>query len=236
MNRFDNISKPLMWSTTILLAAIAAGCSDGSSSGPTTTITQPGSICSGTSCVNLGTAGNYAILANTGIDTDARCIGDHRKYRNRPRCHLDRHHRICADPARSESICNLRSSKRKGLRIRLCAANSDRSEHSLARHGNRIHRRCRDGASRWWTDYCLSRKRSSGRADHYTRCLYLQCRYFNYIRCHSQRLSNRCLGHTDYARTFPGCRHACTLERWCTAAECLLAGRRRCDHRIDRAV
>jgi hypothetical protein len=69
MNRFDNISKPLMWSTTILLAAIAAGCSDGSSSGPTTTITQPGSICSGTSCVNLGTAGNYAILANTGIDT-----------------------------------------------------------------------------------------------------------------------------------------------------------------------
>jgi len=69
MNKFESISKPLMWSTTILLAAIAAGCSDGSSSGPGTTITQPGSTCSGVSCVNLGTAANYAILANTGIDT-----------------------------------------------------------------------------------------------------------------------------------------------------------------------
>jgi hypothetical protein len=71
MNRFDIISKPLMWSTTILLAVLAAGCSDGSSSGPTTTIIQPGSTCSGTGCVNLGTAGNYAVLANTGIHTDA---------------------------------------------------------------------------------------------------------------------------------------------------------------------
>lgn len=68
MKIFNSIAKPLMWSTTILLAAIVAGCSDGSS-GPGTTITQPGSTCSGASCVDLGTAGNYAILANTGIDT-----------------------------------------------------------------------------------------------------------------------------------------------------------------------
>ena len=71
MNKFENISKPLMWSTTLLLAAIVAGCGGGNSSGPSTTITQPGSTCSGASCVNLGTAANYAILANTGIHTDA---------------------------------------------------------------------------------------------------------------------------------------------------------------------
>ena len=69
MKIFVSFTTPLMWSTTIVLAAIAAGCSDGSSSGPATTITQPRSVCSGASCVNLGTAGNYAILANTGIDT-----------------------------------------------------------------------------------------------------------------------------------------------------------------------
>jgi hypothetical protein len=69
MNKFESISKPLMWSTTLLLAAILAGCGGGGDGAPSTTITQPGSTCSGASCVNLGTAGNYAILANTGIDT-----------------------------------------------------------------------------------------------------------------------------------------------------------------------
>jgi hypothetical protein len=71
MNRFNHIKKPVIWSTSILLAAIVAGCGGGGSSGPGTTITQPGAVCSGASCVNLGTAGNYAILANTGIHTDA---------------------------------------------------------------------------------------------------------------------------------------------------------------------
>jgi len=72
MNRLDCISKPMMWSTTILLVAVVAGCGGGSSSSPVSTITQPGSTCSGsTGCVNLGAAGNYAILANTGIHTDA---------------------------------------------------------------------------------------------------------------------------------------------------------------------
>ncbi|MDO8262716.1 MAG: ice-binding family protein [Gallionella sp.] len=70
MNKLNSISKPLMWSTTILMAAIVAGCGGGDGV-PSTTITQPGTVCTGASCVNLGTAGNYAILANTGIHTDA---------------------------------------------------------------------------------------------------------------------------------------------------------------------
>lgn len=69
MRKFKSISKPIMWSTTLVLAAILAGCGGNSSSGPASTITQPGTTCSGASCVNLGTAAHYAILANTGIDT-----------------------------------------------------------------------------------------------------------------------------------------------------------------------
>lgn len=75
MNRFERIAKPMMWSTTLLLAAIVAGCGGGD--GVPVAVTAPstvvagGSTCTGVSCVNLGTAGNYAILANTGIHTDA---------------------------------------------------------------------------------------------------------------------------------------------------------------------
>ena len=75
MNRFENITKPLMWATTLLLAAIVAGCGgsgdgipsagpgSGAGAGPT------GGICTGASCVNLGTAANYVILAKTGVAT-----------------------------------------------------------------------------------------------------------------------------------------------------------------------
>ena len=70
MNRFDSISKPLIWSTTLLLAAIVAGCGgthDGiPGAGSSGSI---GSACSGTGCVNLGTAANYVILAKTGVST-----------------------------------------------------------------------------------------------------------------------------------------------------------------------
>jgi hypothetical protein len=68
MNRLDCISKPLMWSTTILLAAILAGCGGGKGTPVTDTGPAPiGSACSGTGCVDLKTAGNYVVLAEAGI-------------------------------------------------------------------------------------------------------------------------------------------------------------------------
>ena len=70
MNRFDSITKPLMWLTALLLAAIVAGCGGGNgtpSTGGTGTGTGTGTgagpvVCSGASCVNLGTSANYVIL------------------------------------------------------------------------------------------------------------------------------------------------------------------------------
>lgn len=71
MNKFENISKPLMWSTTLVLAAILAGCGGGSGGVPNNSAGSgaTGVTCSGTSCVNLGTAANYAILASTGVSS-----------------------------------------------------------------------------------------------------------------------------------------------------------------------
>ena len=70
MNRFRSFFKPLMWSTALLLAAFVAGCGSdnnyagpGAGSGPA----PIGSTCSGTGCVDLGTAANYVILAEAGI-------------------------------------------------------------------------------------------------------------------------------------------------------------------------
>jgi hypothetical protein len=73
MNRFENITKPLMWSTTLLLAAIVAGCGGsgdgvpGAGPGPGSGPGPVGSTCTGTGCVNLGAAGNYVILAEAGV-------------------------------------------------------------------------------------------------------------------------------------------------------------------------
>src|SRR5450759_1337251 len=68
MNRFENITKPLTWFMELLLAAVVAGCGGGNGTpgagqgpGPT------GGVCTGASCVNLGTTANYVILANTAI-------------------------------------------------------------------------------------------------------------------------------------------------------------------------
>lgn len=70
MNRLGSMTKPAMWSTTLLLAAIVAGCGGGGDGIPPGTVTgQTGGVCTGTGCVNLGTAGNYVILAKAGIST-----------------------------------------------------------------------------------------------------------------------------------------------------------------------
>jgi hypothetical protein len=71
MKNFDKFYKPAMWSTTVLLATILAACGGGGggvapgSAGSGTV----GATCSGSACVNLGTAANYAILAKTGVAT-----------------------------------------------------------------------------------------------------------------------------------------------------------------------
>ena len=70
MNKLESIKKPIVWSTTLLLAAILAGC--GGSSGTSGAGPGPGPVgaaCTGTGCVNLGTSANYAILAKTGVST-----------------------------------------------------------------------------------------------------------------------------------------------------------------------
>jgi hypothetical protein len=69
MNSYKKIIKPMVWSTTVLLAAILAGCS-GSSGGGGAAAASPaaaGATCTGTGCVDLGSAANYAILAEAGV-------------------------------------------------------------------------------------------------------------------------------------------------------------------------
>jgi hypothetical protein len=70
MNRFENITKPLMWSTTLLLAALVAGCG-GSGDG----VPGPGpGPAPGPAAVNLLTAGNFVILANSAITGAASAV------------------------------------------------------------------------------------------------------------------------------------------------------------------
>ena len=93
MNKFDNITggttshctqlrndgnqvagyQPMIWSMTVLLAAILAGCGGSGDGIPGTTTNTGsslhGSVCTGASCVNLGTAANYVILAQTGVSS-----------------------------------------------------------------------------------------------------------------------------------------------------------------------
>lgn len=73
MNKSKNIFKPLAWSMTLLLTALVAGCGSGgggSAAAAAGAGTGPvGAACTGASCVNLGTAANYVILAKTGAST-----------------------------------------------------------------------------------------------------------------------------------------------------------------------
>ena len=71
MMKLKNSFKPLALSTTLLLAAVVGGCGGssnhggGGSAGPSPA--PIGSTCSGAGCVELGTAANYVILAESGI-------------------------------------------------------------------------------------------------------------------------------------------------------------------------
>jgi hypothetical protein len=71
MDKSNYLFKPLAGSAPLLLAALLAGCG-GSSSGGGAVVgpaAQVGAVCAGASCVNLGTAANYVILAKTGVST-----------------------------------------------------------------------------------------------------------------------------------------------------------------------
>jgi hypothetical protein len=73
MNKYQGNSRTRMWLAALALTGAVAGCGggdgggstppSGASSGPT------GATCAGASCASLGTAGNYAILAKTGVST-----------------------------------------------------------------------------------------------------------------------------------------------------------------------
>jgi hypothetical protein len=70
MKNFDKFYKPAMWSTTVLLATILAACGGGGGGGTASTTPTPaatGAICTGTGCVDLKSAANYAILAEAGV-------------------------------------------------------------------------------------------------------------------------------------------------------------------------
>jgi len=68
MNKLQSIKKPIVLTTTLLLAAILAGCGGSSGGGTATASPAPaGSICTGTGCVDLGTAANYVILSQAGV-------------------------------------------------------------------------------------------------------------------------------------------------------------------------
>ncbi|MDO8988897.1 MAG: ice-binding family protein [Sideroxyarcus sp.] len=72
MYKSNDIFQPLAWPSTLLMAAILAGCGGTSSStgvAPVSPAAQVGSVCAGASCVSLGTAANYSILAKTGVST-----------------------------------------------------------------------------------------------------------------------------------------------------------------------
>jgi Ice-binding-like len=69
MNRFESVTKPMTWFMTLLLVAIVAGCGGGNGNPGSAGAGPTGATCTGASCVNLGTAANYAILASTGVST-----------------------------------------------------------------------------------------------------------------------------------------------------------------------
>jgi hypothetical protein len=80
MNKYPGNSKALMWFAALALTGAVAGCGGGDGGGANGGGAAPnsaagagvatvGATCTGAACVSLGTAGNYAILAKTGVST-----------------------------------------------------------------------------------------------------------------------------------------------------------------------
>lgn len=75
MNRIESYSRKATWPVAIALAAfIVAGCGSGSDDPaaavtptPTPVVDAAGGVCVGADCVDLGTAGTYVILAQSGV-------------------------------------------------------------------------------------------------------------------------------------------------------------------------
>lgn len=71
MNAFQSMYKPPAWLLAFSLSAIVVGCGSGSDSAAPAApapVNQAGAVCTaGDACVPLGTAGNYVILAMSGV-------------------------------------------------------------------------------------------------------------------------------------------------------------------------
>ena len=69
MNRVGSVVKPLTWFFALLMSGLVASCGDGDGNGrlPLGLSSPAGGVCAGASCVNLLTAGNFAILTGAGI-------------------------------------------------------------------------------------------------------------------------------------------------------------------------
>lgn len=69
MKRIENFGRSKKLLATLILAAALGGCTSGGDGTGSSSLGPTGSVCEGASCVTLGTAGNYAVLAKTGIST-----------------------------------------------------------------------------------------------------------------------------------------------------------------------
>lgn len=74
MNIFTNYPQPRMWLLGLAVAALTVGCGGGGSSGgggsgPSAAEGPTGAVSTAAGSVSLGAAGNYAILAKTGVST-----------------------------------------------------------------------------------------------------------------------------------------------------------------------
>ena len=72
MNKYSSKLRLLTWSMGLILTGGIAGCGssgDGGAAASSAAAGPTGTACAGAGCVSLGTAGNYVILAKSGVST-----------------------------------------------------------------------------------------------------------------------------------------------------------------------